>query len=515
MSAVSFGSRLSQLASERGTEVAVHYAYANGSVTTRSWAHIEATANRIAWRLAGRGVGPGTYVFLALPSAPDYFAVTYGVWKAGGCAVPVNPSYTPYELDHLVSVATPAVLIGDMTHENAPTIGLEDLLAASSTEGRPFPDRTPEPGKAATSGGSTGRPKLIVDPRPWKAVPGHTTGALGHRIGFRPNQRQLVAGRMFHNGPFCWAHWGLFEGHSLVVMKRFDASHAVELIRDERVEFGLLVPTMMRRIIDVTGLDSRSFSSIKSFWHAAAPCPPWLKRRWIELLGADRLNEAYGATEATGSTAISGTEWLAHPGSVGQPVETSIRILAEDGSPVGPGIVGEVFMRPIKAMFMPIPDEAGPSYRYLGAPPAAATSDGHVSVGDLGWVDDEGYLFLADRRVDMIITGGVNVYPAEVEAVLAEHPAVYDVAVIGVPDEDWGRRVHAVIQPASAGTPPSVDELDAYCRERLVSLKCPRSFEFVDVLPRDPTYSKIRRSDLVAERQAGWTPAMQTSTTSR
>jgi bile acid-coenzyme A ligase len=160
--------------------------------------------------------------------------------------------------------------------------------------------------------------------------------------------------------------------------------------------------------------------------------------------------------------------------------------------------VGEIFMRP---------HGAGPTYAYIGSPPAKGTPDGFTSVGDLGWVDAEGYLFLADRRVDLIITGGANVYPAEVEAALTEHPSVGDVAVIGVPDEDWGKRVHAVIQPRDPGDPPTVAALDAHCRERLASYKIPKSYEFVAQLPRDDA-GKLRRSGLVAEREVGWTAGM-------
>jgi bile acid-coenzyme A ligase len=254
----------------------------------------------------------------------------------------------------------------------------------------------------------------------------------------------------------------------------------------------------MRRLLDCPEIKQRDFSHVQAFFSTAAPCPPWLKRAWIDLIGPERLYEAYGATEATGACIIRGDEWLAHPGSVGKPRGCDLKILDEQLQEVPPGVVGEIFMRPWTTE---------PTYYYKGSPPCKATPDGFMSVGDLGWVDEAGYLFLADRRVDMIVTGGANVYPAEVEAALSEHPAVSDVAVIGVPDPVWGRRVHAVVQPSDPAQPPTVAELNRHCRERLVSYKVPKSYEVTPNLPRDPS-GKIRRSAMVAEREAGWSPEM-------
>jgi bile acid-coenzyme A ligase len=273
-------------------------------------------------------------------------------------------------------------------------------------------------------------------------------------------------------------------------MERFDAARAVDLIERYRINFGFLVPTMMKRILQLPGIERRDFSSVHAFFHTAAPCPAWLKRAWIDLIGGERLYEAFGASEGVGATIIRGDEWLRHPGSVGRPSQCDLRILDPNFAVLPIGEVGEIFMRP---------HTQEPTYRYLGSAPAKTTPDGFVSVGDMGWVDAEGYLYPADRRVDLIIVGGANVYPAEVEAALQQHAQVADVAVIGLPDEDLGKRVHAVIQPADARRPPLVEQLDAYCRERLTPYKVPRSYEFVAVLPRDDS-GKIRRTALVAER---------------
>jgi bile acid-coenzyme A ligase len=281
---------------------------------------------------------------------------------------------------------------------------------------------------------------------------------------------------------------GLFEDHTLVLFEKFDAARVVDAIERHRVNFGFLAPTMMQRIIRLPGIEERDFSSVEAFFHTAAPCPPWLKRAWIELLGAEKLYEGFGATEAVGSCRIRGDEWLEHPGSLGRPVNCDLAILDEEWRPVPAGEVGEIFMRP---------HAERATYEYIGSDPAKTTPEGFVSVGDMGWVDADGYLFLADRRTDLIITGGANVYPAEVEAALSEHPGIADVAVIGLPDEEWGKRVHAVVQLGA--TPLTVAELDAHCRERLASYKAPKTWEFVDALPRDEA-GKIRRLALVAER---------------
>jgi bile acid-coenzyme A ligase len=221
-----------------------------------------------------------------------------------------------------------------------------------------------------------------------------------------------------------------------------------------------------------------------------APSPAWLKRAWIDWLGPEKIWEAYGGTERIAGTLISGTEWLAHPGSVGKPPpERKMKILRRDGGTCAPGEVGEIFMLPAAGR--------GTTYRYIGAE-AEATTDGWESVGDMGWFDAEGYLYLADRKTDMVLVGGSNVYPAEVEAALDAHPAVRSSAVIGLPDEDLGSRLHALVD-APGGV--SEDELRAHLAERLVAYKIPKSFEWVREPLRDDA-GKVRRSALREERLA-------------
>jgi bile acid-coenzyme A ligase len=228
-------------------------------------------------------------------------------------------------------------------------------------------------------------------------------------------------------------------------------------------------------------------SSLRVVWHLAEPCPQWLKEAWIEWLGPERIFELYAGTEAQAATVITGAEWLEHRGSVGRTLTGSICITDKDGNEVRSGVEGEVWMKS---------DLASPSYRYIGAE-ARTREGGWESLGDNGWLDDDGYLYLGDRTSDMILTGGANVYPAEVESAIAEHPGVQSCAVIGLPDDDLGNRVHAIVEADPDKL--QVDDLLAFVRERLVRYKVPRTVEIVKVPLRNDA-GKVRRSALRAER---------------
>jgi bile acid-coenzyme A ligase len=342
-----------------------------------------------------------------------------------------------------------------------------------------------------TSGGSTGLPKLIVDLSPAQCDPEVPEN------GMRPGGVTLVPGPLYHAGPFITAWQQLLCGGTVVVMERFEAEAALALIERHRVEWVLFVPTMMQRIwrLPRAAREAHDVSSLRRVMCTGAPCPAWLKEAWIGWLGPEAIWEAYGGSERIAGTLISGTEWLAHPGSVGRPTaDRKVRIQRPDGSECDPGEVGEVFMMP--------PGGRGSTYRYVGAE-ATASSDGWESLGDMGWLDEDGYLYLADRKTDMIVSGGANVYPAEVEAALDAHPAVRSSAVIGLPDDDLGQRIHAIVD-----APGGVDEdaLRAHLAERLVRYKIPRSFEWVHEPLRDDA-GKVRRSALREARVSGAEPA--------
>jgi bile acid-coenzyme A ligase len=339
-----------------------------------------------------------------------------------------------------------------------------------------------------TSGGSTGRPKLILT-----NAPGMTDPDANPLFMLEPDGCMVMPGPLYHNAPFVWGMTALLAGNHLVLGGRFDAATTLRLMAEHRAEVVYLVPTMMLRIWRLPE-DERlghDLSNLKAVWHLAAPCPPWLKQCWIDWLGPDRIWELYAGTEAQASTIITGREWLEHRGSVGRVASGAIRILDPDGNDLPTGEVGEVFMRP--------PDPSKPTYRYVGAEAHTLAGDGEwESLGDMGWMDADGYLYLTDRRTDMVLVGGANVYPAEVEAALEEHPEVRSCAVVGLPDEDLGSRLHAVVQ-LSARDAATVDELRAHLSERLASHKVPRSYDFVDEPVRDDA-GKVRRTALRDER---------------
>jgi bile acid-coenzyme A ligase len=354
-----------------------------------------------------------------------------------------------------------------------------ETLLAEAADDSPLPLLVSPAWKAPTSGGSTGRPKLIVSGTP--AVVSEFGAALWRH---EPGGVMVMPGPMYHNGPFSSAMAGLFEGSTLVLLPRFDAEGTLRAVEQHRATWLYLVPAMMGRIwrLPEDVRTAYDVSSLRTVWHLAAPCPEWLKQAWIDWLGAGAIWELYAGTESQAGTVISGEEWVAHRGSVGKVSYGEMTILDPDGNPLPAGEVGEVWLKR--------PEGAPASYRYVGATPRRRGE--WESLGDVGWMDADGYLYLADRRTDMILVGGANVYPAEVESALDEHPLVASSAVIGLPDDDLGHVVHAIVQ-----APPDLDldDLRRHLDERLVRYKQPRTFEIVDEPLRDEA-GKVRRSAL-------------------
>ncbi len=446
-----------------------------------SRADLERRSNRLARACAARGVGEGDRVTIALENGIRFLETALAVWKLGAVPNPVSSQLPERERAALVELADPALVVGvpGGSYRGRPCLppGFEPDPALSDA---PLPDRRSPHAQAIASGGSTGRPKLIVDALPAECDPDEAP------YGLEPGAAVLVPGPLYHTGPFINARMTLLSGGCVVLMTRFDAAQALELIERHRVQWVNLVPTMMQRIWRLPEAERRrrDLGSLRVVMSSGAHCPAWLKRAWIDWLGPERIFEAYGGSERIGGTLISGREWLEHPGSVGRPTGgRRLRILSEDGREQPPGEVGEVFFLP--------PGGQGSTYRYIGAE-ARRTPDGWESLGDLGYVDADGYLYLVDRRTDLIVSGGANVYPAEVEAALDVHPGVRSCAVIGLPDADLGQRVHAIVEAE-----PCVDEaaLRAHLAEHLVRYKIPRSFEFVAHTLRDDA-GKVRRAAL-------------------
>jgi len=274
-------------------------------------------------------------------------------------------------------------------------------------------------------------------------------------------------------------------------MQKFDAAQAVALIEQHQVTQAIMVPTMLQRIAALPDVSPERLRSLTHIFYGGAPLSPVVARQWLDLIGAEHFYFQYGGSESIGLTMADGNQWLAHPGTAGLPLNCRVKILDDSLRELPAGEVGGIFLKP---------DAGPPPFRYKGSAPPAFSDDGFSTYGDLGYLDAEGYLYVVDRRVDMIVSGGANVFPAEVELALSEHPAVADVVVIGLPDPEWGRRVHAVVEfrPASAA---SAEELRAHCKSMLAAYKVPKSFDIVDAMPRTPA-GKINRAQLARDTEA-------------
>ena len=447
-----------------------------------SWQDFEARTNRLARAYQALGVKPDDFVTIALPNGIEFFEACFATWKAGATPQPVSARLPKMERDQIVEIGTPSLVVGVAAGDYPGTACVpEGFVPDAALPDTPLPEMTAQSFKAMTSGGSTGRPKLIVSKQPAAADPDVPL------LEIPQGGCMLIPGPLYHNGPFLWAMTALFKGCTIVVTTRFDPEETLRLIERYKVDVIYTVPTMMRRIWALPDETRTRYdlSSLKALWHLAAPCPAWLKECFIDWLGPEVIWELYGGTEGQGSTTIQGTEWLKHKGSVGKPVATcEMKIVGEDRETLPPREIGEVFIRPLAG--------AGTTYRYIGAD-AKAIDGGWESLGDMGWMDEDGYLYLSDRLSDMVIVGGANIYPAEVEAAIEAYPGVRSSAVIGLPDEDMGARLHAVIDRPEGAVDDAA--MLAHLSERLVRYKIPKSFEYTAEAVRDDA-GKVRRKAL-------------------
>jgi len=476
---ISLGRRLSQLAAERPNGPAV-----SDVDRTVTWRELDLRTNRLARGLQAAGVRQGDLVTVGLTNSVAFIEACYGLWKVGATPQPISFRLPASEAEAVMALAaTPILIAGPQFDSTRPRFEVDQLMALS-VDDSPVEDRIAPFYKAPTSGGSTGRPKLILSGSPGVFAPPEGGGG-GYRTS--GEDTMLMPGPLYHNGPFTSSFAGLNQGAHLVVMPRFDAEETLRWIERHKATWLYLVPTMMGRIWRLPDRVRYDVSSLRTVWHLAAPCPPWLKEAWIDWLGPDVIMELYAGTEAQAVTIITGAEWLSHRGSVGKVVIGEMAAFDTEGNLLPPGEVGEIFMRG--------PEGAAASYSYRGAE-ARTLPGGWESLGDIGSFDADGYLYLADRRADMILVGGSNVYPAEIEAALDEHPLVQSSAVIGMPDDDLGATIHAIVQPR-----PGLDEamLREHVRARLVTYKQPRTYEFVEGNIRDDA-GKVRRTQLRDER---------------
>ena len=459
----------------------------DGQTLTRG--ELERRSNRLAREFQRRGVGEGSFVTIALPNGIFFVESALAALKLGATPQPVSSRLPRAELAAIVALASPSLVVGaDAADFPGVAVMAADFQVSPELSDEPLPVKTAKHWKAPTSGGSTGRPKLIVAGS--AAEIDENAAAYAMPLMLPREGAVLIPGPLYHNAPFTTTVQALLRGNHVIVMRRFDPAQTLELIERHGVGSVLMVPTMMSRIwkLPESERNRHDLSSLRVAYHMASHCPEWLKAAWIDWLGAERIFELYGGTEMQALTVIRGDEWLQHRGSVGRCVLGQIRIVGEDGQELPAGETGEIQVREAAG--------APPSYFYLGA--ESNRVDGWDSLGDIGRFDADGYLYLADRRTDLILRGGANIYPAEVEAAIDEHPAVHSSAAIGLPDEDLGQRVHAIVH---AHTPVTAEELSAYLASRLVNYKIPSSFEFL-AEPLRGDDGKVRRSALRDARMA-------------
>jgi acyl-CoA synthetase (AMP-forming)/AMP-acid ligase II len=482
-----------------------------GSGETVTFAEYEQGCNRVAHLLRAAGLRRGDHIAIFSENHPRMLEIEGAAERTGVYFTLVNAYLAPDEVAYIVNNSRSRVFfstvakrdVAEAAAELCPEV--ERLLmvgldapagrwepyegAVAGWPGEPVPDE--QLGAAMLySSGTTGQPKGILRPLP-ESKPGDPLPLfqfLPTIWRYREGMVYLNPAPLYHSAPQASVASALRMGCTAVIMEHFDAEHWLSTVERYRVTHCQMVPTMFGRLLRLPD-DVRSrydTSSLETIIHAAAPCPVPVKRAMIEWLGPI-LVEYYAATEGNGFTLCDSEQWLAHPGTVGRCIVGDLMILDEHGEPCPPGTDGTVWFG------------GATNFEYFEDPVKTAenrSADGTSStVGDVGHVDEDGWLYLTDRKSYMIISGGVNIYPQETENLLATHPSVLDVAVIGVPNEDLGEEVKAVVQaadPAQAG-PELAQELIAFCRANLAHFKCPRTVDFVDELPRLPTGKLYKR----------------------
>jgi acyl-CoA synthetase (AMP-forming)/AMP-acid ligase II len=491
-----------------------------GPVVTWTYAELDARANRVANLLLSLGTGPGQKVLWCGPNSPEVVAVMSATRKLGAVAVPLNYRLTPEEALYVINHSDAEVAYVD--HEHAPMFAaLRGRLAkvrhiiAVGAPGRwpgmltdadiaAAPAGAPDVGDAAGTGGTmiytsgtTGKPKGAVRAGPPNP---DLLGALLNLFGYRPDDIYITSGPLYHSGPSAFMGASLLYGQTIIVQRRFDAEDWLRLVDKYRVSSTFSAPALIRMICALPRevKDRYDRSSMRVMLANAAPWSYTLKQRYVADFPPGSLFEIYGSTELGVDTVLLPEDQMRKPGSCGKPAPgIEIVLLDDDGNEVtgtGPDHPGEVYIRSKGAFDAYYKNDA--SYE------ANRRGDFHT-VGDIAYWDDEGYLYICDRKTDMIISGGMNIYPAEIEAALEQHPAIYDVAVFGIPSEQWGEVVHATVV-RSPGSSLTGEEITAFAREHLAGYKVPRSVDFAAELPRTGS-GKLLKRQLRAPYWAGRT----------
>ena len=474
------------------------------SVTTFS--ELNSLVNRLAHGLLALGSKPGERIVWCGMNSLEVITTIHAARKANLTAVPLSYRFTADEMAYVVGNSDATAVVIDA--EQAPLIAsvlarlpkVHDVVVFGGDvpKGcrswddvlRDQPDDEPDPSSATTAGaqmiytsGTTGKPKGALRTQ----TDAETILLLLEAINLRGGQEvHLTTGPLYHSGPLAWMSLNHTLGCPVVVMRRFDPKHWVRLVKEYRITNTFSAPTQLKRIVSLSAeaLAEADVSSMRSLVANAAPVPYALKQEVIEKLGDGFLYEVYGSTELGVVTVLKPEDQLRKPGSCGKTYGAiEVRITRDDGSEADVGEAGELFIRTRLAM---------DGYHRSPEQLAELTEGGWKSVGDVAYIDDEGYVFICDRKKDMIISGGVNIYPAEIEAVLYEHPQILDAAVFGVPDDEWGESVYAVLQP-KPDEKIDTEEVRAFVETRLAGYKRPRAYELRDELPRTDAGKLLKR----------------------
>lgn len=481
------GTQLANIAKAKPDDPAIVYISPKNTESVMTWRALEELSNRIAWYLMDQGIRSGKSVVVALPNIPTHIALAFGIWKAGACYVPVSDRLPRRNLLEICGCVSPSLVV---TNRWKPS----KYFSLSSTKLKEVcqeypaempPDTLAVPNLANCTGGTSGKTKVVLQNMP---AGGSDEGlrAWFAMTGMRFEIRQLLAGPLFHGAPHSVAFNGLFCGNTLYMPSCFDQRAIVALIKKHQIEYVQLVPTLMQRIIKMPDFNPEDLGSLKVLCHTGGVCSPDLKKEWFRILSPEKIYEIYSMTECVGITSIRGDEWLIHEGSVGKMPCGSIAIRDDNGQDLPVGQAGNIYMSWT---------ENAPEIGFLNSPPPEISKDGFRSVGDIGYIDNDGYLYFVDRRSDMIVTGGENVFANEVETVLKKSKKVLDVVVVGIPDKEWGHRIHAIVETKE---PVSDKSLIRLALDYLPPYKIPKSFEFVDEIPRNAN-GKVVRSTLVEQ----------------
>ena len=505
-------------AAERPDHPAIVMARSGETVT---YAELDDTANRLAHWFRSLGLQAGDHVAFCMENRPEYLPIMWGAHYAGLYYTAISSRLTSEELEYIVTdsesrafITSPykADQVGEIMGSLSELDGLlsvggavdgfasfEDTIADQPAE--PLADRV-EGMPMLYSSGTTGRPKGVKPPLPDAPLgtPDGLSTMTALMFGATEDTVYLSPAPLYHSAPLRWITALHRLGATVVVMERFDPAEALELIDKHGVTLSQWVPTMFVRMLKLPE-DERTRHDLSSHQvavHAAAPCPVPVKEQLIEWWGPI-VHEYYAGTEGNGFCYLNSDEWLEHKGSVGKALLGTVHIVDENGEEVPVGEEGGVYFEA---------DDPATTFEYHNDPDKTSdsyTDKGWSTLGDVGKLDEDGYLYLTDRKANMIISGGVNIYPQETENVLTMHPKVGDVAVIGVPNDDFGEEVKAVVQPADGVEADAAleRELIEYCKEQLADVKCPRSVDFRDELPRHPTgklYKRLLKDEYWADR---------------